>query len=455
MTNQSEQGEANVGFKEGYIVLASVLRNLARIVVSKAKIVDEKKLHELLGSEEMQSNAGRVDIIAHKAGALEAPEGTRVAMEKALEYGATLDVDVRMTKDGELVICHPFEAEAIDPSSKVKGNISSLTLEEVKQLDAGYTFTTNKVEFPYRGKDLKVLTLKEAMEAFPEARFAIHLLGQNEGIEEKLISVIGQNDAFERVFVAGFSDRQLKRVKKLSENKIKRGGGALETIAFLAAVKSGGLPKVSFDYLIPGGEESPQAKSRFEVYGAKLMDLLRRKKLPDQEYVEACRKLNLPIYIWTVNEKAEALLLIATGVDGIYTDKPSMLYEIKKNLGGIDKKPVPENKEKVPEKQEESYLESMTRDFATTLVDGLSTFIITYAAAENLGWENRTLTPDDLIAEVKRMERVVQVGGAPAAEIDAHFQRIVQTAPQGNYPELNPQLEDILLVASERLLGWK
>lgn len=48
-----------------------------------------------------------VDIIAHRAGAGIAPENSLAAVDKALGLGVdAIEVDVHLTADGELVVCH-------------------------------------------------------------------------------------------------------------------------------------------------------------------------------------------------------------------------------------------------------------------------------------------------------------------------------------------------------------
>ena len=45
-----------------------------------------------------------------------------------------IELDVRMTKDGHLVIMHD---ETVDRTTNGQGKISELTIDEVKHLDAG------------------------------------------------------------------------------------------------------------------------------------------------------------------------------------------------------------------------------------------------------------------------------------------------------------------------------
>ena len=65
-----------------------------------------------------------------------------------------------------------------------------------------------------------------------------------EGIEDELVRVIEKYNAYDRVFIAGFSEEPLIKVKELSGGRIKRSAGARETIEFMAAVKRGEAARV-------------------------------------------------------------------------------------------------------------------------------------------------------------------------------------------------------------------
>ena len=75
--------------------------------------------------------------IAHRgaSGKGLAPENTLPSFERALEIGAdAIEMDVRATRDGRVVVIHD---ETLDRTTDRTGAISKLTLEEIKQADAG------------------------------------------------------------------------------------------------------------------------------------------------------------------------------------------------------------------------------------------------------------------------------------------------------------------------------
>lgn len=116
-------------------------------------------------------------VIAHRGASTERPECTLSAVRRAIEAGATaVEVDVRTTKDGQLVILHDA---TLDRTTNGSGPIREKTLAEVKQLDAGSWFdpkfrgeqvpTLAEVLIACRQKIDVLLDLKERGEAFAES----------------------------------------------------------------------------------------------------------------------------------------------------------------------------------------------------------------------------------------------------------------------------------------------
>src|SRR4030081_215156 len=83
-------------------------------------------------------SAQTVVAISHRGEHLHHPENTMPAFEEAVRVGADyIEVDVRTTSDGKLVLMHDGQA---DRTTNGKGDISKMTFAEVRALDAGGKF---------------------------------------------------------------------------------------------------------------------------------------------------------------------------------------------------------------------------------------------------------------------------------------------------------------------------
>lgn len=77
----------------------------------------------------------KVVVISHRGEHLQHPENTMPAFVEAVRVGADyIEVDVRTTSDGRLVLMHDAQA---DRTTSGKGEISKMTFEAVRSLDAG------------------------------------------------------------------------------------------------------------------------------------------------------------------------------------------------------------------------------------------------------------------------------------------------------------------------------
>ena len=179
---------------------------------------DPAAAQNLSGNATAVSN--EIMIQAHAGASLLAPENTLAAFTEAENLGADgIETDVRMTKDHELVVHHD---DSIGQTSDGQGNISEMTLEELKALDFGSWFGSG-----FEGE--QILTLEECLEAAKELSFDVVNLelkpvpaGGEDGDEEgeSRIYVEAAADAIrhsgyaEHILITSFDRRLLKALKE-------------------------------------------------------------------------------------------------------------------------------------------------------------------------------------------------------------------------------------------------
>ena len=73
-------------------------------------------------------------IIAHRGLDEAFPENTLIAFRAALEQGMAIEIDVRGTRDEELVVMHD---DTVDRTTDGSGAVANMSLAELKRLDAG------------------------------------------------------------------------------------------------------------------------------------------------------------------------------------------------------------------------------------------------------------------------------------------------------------------------------
>jgi len=100
--------------------------------------------------------------IGHRGAKGYEPENTLRSFQKALELNVdAVELDVRRTKDGAIVVIHDAE---VDRTTNGKGLVSELTLKEIKELDIekGEKIPTLEEALDFLDKKVKIfIELKE------------------------------------------------------------------------------------------------------------------------------------------------------------------------------------------------------------------------------------------------------------------------------------------------------
>ena len=125
------------------------------------------------GTSYWKQSPKNVYVAAHRGWSAEYPENTMIAFQKAIEVGVDqIETDVRVTKDGELVLIHD---KVVDRTTNGTGLIKDLTYEQLQQLDAGSwkgeefvgTRIPKLVELMELVKDHPTMTLDVELKEYP------------------------------------------------------------------------------------------------------------------------------------------------------------------------------------------------------------------------------------------------------------------------------------------------
>jgi glycerophosphoryl diester phosphodiesterase len=265
----------------------------------------------------------RVISFAHQGGSFEAPSSTLAAVAHAIEAGAgAIELDVHATVDGHLVVCHDA---TVDRTTDGSGSIASMTLDEVRSLDNAHWFVPGtQVDhsqpaeaYRLRGRapedrTLGIATLVEVLEAFPGVVLNLDIkrtAPEVEPYEALLARVLAEHDRREDVIVASFNDLAIRAFRALSPST-PTSAATIETVGFVRALLS--------------GEELP----RLEALALQVPEEFSGVPVVDERFVVAAHEAGLAVHVWTINERAAMERLVDIGVDGVISDRPSLLGEV-------------------------------------------------------------------------------------------------------------------------------
>ncbi|MEH7443754.1 glycerophosphodiester phosphodiesterase [Bacillus sp. JJ1122] len=249
--------------------------------------------------------------ISHRGASGHAPEHTFPAYELGtLMEGDYIEIDLQMTKDGELIAMHD---ETLDRTTGETGMVKDFSLAQIKKLDAGSWFNDT---FPQKAKPeymgLQVPTLREIIERMgPKARYYIETKSPEfyPGMEEKLLDIlleynlIGETQPVGKIIIQSFSAESLKKIHQKDES----------------------IPLIQLlSYYAPAiitNEEVTKIKGYAVGIGMHYTAI-------SPGYVKKVRDSGLLIYPYTVNEKEDMEMLLDWGVTGMFTNYPDRLNEV-------------------------------------------------------------------------------------------------------------------------------
>jgi glycerophosphoryl diester phosphodiesterase len=240
-------------------------------------------------------DAPRPLAFAHRGGALERPENTMAAFDHAVALGYRyLETDVQATRDGVAAVFHDEDLARLTGRP---GRVADLAWSELSE----------------RRIDGEPIPRLDALfEAYPDAR--INLDPKNDGAVEAIAATVRRCGALRRVCVGSFDDDRVRRLRGLLGPDLCWSPGPRGVLRVW--LKGHGLP------LSPPDCGALQVPPRFKGI-----------PLVTRGFVEAAHDARVQVHVWTVDERAEMERLLDLGVDGLMTDRPSLLREVLQARG--------------------------------------------------------------------------------------------------------------------------
>ncbi len=238
-------------------------------------------------------------IIAHRGARTEAPENTITAFKHAHKLGADgIELDVMCCATGELVVVHDYDIQYL---SNGQGKVSKLSFEYLRTLDFGSHFSKDFA-------NERIPTLIDVIETLPSNMF-FNIEIKNDswcsnGEELATTTLIKQYNLYDRVVVSSFNIFVLHRIRKIDK-------------------------KVSLGFLYKTHKSYLELKIVTKLL--KLHALHPNLSIFSQETLELAHKDKIQVNVWTVNDLSDMNHMVTCGVDGIITDYPNRLIELRSN----------------------------------------------------------------------------------------------------------------------------
>lgn len=231
-------------------------------------------------------------VYAHRGYSGRFPENTMLAFKEAAKTGCYgIELDVQLTKDGQLVVIHD---ERIDRTTDGTGYVRDYTLEELRRFNAAASWNG---KFGFQ----PIPTFEEYCQWAAGEKLVTNIelktgVYYYEGIEEKTLEMVRKYGLTDRVLFSSFLHSSITILRKLAP-EIKCG----------ALVENDGLgnpgyycEKMDFQCFHPGWMCLPKGD------------------------VDSCKAHGIELNVWTVNDMDVLERLVEWEVDGLISNFPAV-----------------------------------------------------------------------------------------------------------------------------------
>ncbi len=230
------------------------------------------------------------EITAHRGSSKRAPENTLAALETAIDEMADYaEIDVQVTSDGVVVVCHDLNLKRLAGVNRRLGN---MTYDQVRELDVGSHFGAD-----FAGE--RIPTLEEALDDC-KGRIKLNIelknIGDKTDLPEQVVEMIRDKEMQEQCVITSVKLDYLVRVKEAD-----------------ADLHTG--------YILPAGYGRYYDNDAFDFISL-------RSSFASPGLVENAHERGKAVHVWTVNKKSEIEQMKVLGVDNIITDYPALAREV-------------------------------------------------------------------------------------------------------------------------------
>lgn len=241
-------------------------------------------------------------VLAHRglvtpdAAAHGVTENSFAAVAEAHGAGAAyVESDCHLTADGEVVLFHDADLSRVTGDPRPVADVTTAELEELMADRGG------------------LITLRQALEAFPTLRFNLDV--KADAAAEPTGRIIAPHA--DRVLLTSFSDSRRR-------------------VALAAAAAAGGRPATSagsgtIARLVAAVAVRSGALARRAVTGVDAVQVPERRglvRVVTPAFVALVHRAGVEVHVWTVNDPEDMTSLLDLGVDGLVTDRADVALEV-------------------------------------------------------------------------------------------------------------------------------
>ncbi len=281
---------------------------------------------------------GETLVAAHRSGKGSAPENTMMAIKNCLtsdEQPDIFEMDIQITKDGELVLYHSLfvdeKSDAAEHFGRKNTPVFSKTYAQLRELNFGETFKQGD-SYPYKGlrgdeipDDLRIAKVSDVFDTIEAAapgqfRYIVEIKYPHPWapkMVDKLFKILDERKLTDRVIIGSFWNDVGHYIDNHYAGRLMRSANPFEIVDFFGcAMRNDDLSKQNIKYM------SLQMPYYWDN-GLLLVSNLGKTKLIDYAH-----KYGISVQYWTVDKPEDAETLIYNGADVLMSDHPERIFDI-------------------------------------------------------------------------------------------------------------------------------
>lgn len=272
--------------------LRKQLKNVVIVLCGLCTLTAYSYFYNILqnGSFRAEESILGLQITAHRGNSSLAPENTLPAIQSAIDcFADYAEIDVQLTKDGEVVVCHDSN---LYRTGGVSVKLAKLTYDELLDYDVGSWFSDE-----YMGTTIPTLAqVLELSKGKVKLNIELKRIGKQAELVEKVVDLIHEYEFERQCVISSMSYEALKMVKEIN-------------------------PEIRTGYIMSLAYGNFYENDNIDFFSMKASAVT-------EEIVKKAHTLGKEVHVWTVNSRNEITRLTALGVDNIITDKPIYVQEV-------------------------------------------------------------------------------------------------------------------------------
>lgn len=246
-------------------------------------------------------------VIAHQGGNLLRPGNTLLAFDHAMSLGAdVLEMDVHLSADDELVVIHD---DTVERTTNGTGGVSTFTLAELQELDAGYHWPFHGETRPFQSQGVFIPSFAQVLGRYPGQRLVVELKENDVKLAQALCTALQDSEREPLTLVASFHQEVMDHFRSVCPaTATSASSDEVRWFVLASRVYLGRLFSAPAVALQVPRERSGMA-------------------LLDAAFLQRAGAVNLHVDYWTLNSVEDLQEAIAVGAHGVITDRPDLLLD--------------------------------------------------------------------------------------------------------------------------------